>query len=257
MIEYGFSVLKQHPIESKFIDHVYNEWLKFFLSLEKHTYKYNQSSFDGFYPMQSEKAEGHSIADIKEFYMYFPVGQCPEHLKKDTQILYSELAIIAQDILDILWHNMPLEIRNTLPLPLKDMVDCSHRTALRILHYPPLTHEHPDNAIRAYDHTDINLITLIPRTTAPGLQLKKNNDWLDIPFGEEWLTINIGDMLQEYTKGYYQSTVHRVLNPKQDSNTPRLSMPFFVHPHDDNYLSPKYPKSIDFLKERLQNNGLL
>ncbi|MEC7030958.1 MAG: 2OG-Fe(II) oxygenase family protein [Pseudomonadota bacterium] len=257
LLEYGFSDHKTHPLDSTFINHVYSEWLKFFLTQEKELFLYDKTSRDGFYPMQTEVAEGHSIADLKEFFMYYPKGQCPEYLKQDTQDLYAELTTISQEILDILWENLPYELRSTLPLPLGEMIDVHTRTVLRILHYPALNNTFPENAIRAYDHTDINLITLIPRTTAPGLQVKKQADWVDIPFGEEWLTMNIGDMLQAYTKGYYTSTVHRVLNPLQDTNTPRLSMPFFVHPRDDDFISEQYPKSRLFLDERLKNNGVI
>ena len=46
--------------------------------------------------------------------------------------------------------------------------------------------------------------------------------WLDVPCDFGNLIINIGDMLQEASGGYFPSTTHRVINPtggRQDKVT--------------------------------------
>ena len=54
-------------------------------------------------------------------------------------------------------------------MPLRDMSTKSENTLLRILHYPPLEANTEEGAVRAAAHEDINLITLLPAATAPGL----------------------------------------------------------------------------------------
>ena len=68
--------------------------------------------------------------------------------------------------------------------------------------------------MRAAAHGDINLLTILPAATEPGLQvLGKDQAWHDVPCDFGLLIVNIGDMLEEASGGYYPSTVHRVLNP--------------------------------------------
>jgi isopenicillin N synthase-like dioxygenase len=63
-------------------------------------------------------------------------------------------------------------------------------------------------------HGDINLLTVLPAATQAGLQvLGKDNAWHDVPCDFGMLIVNIGDMLDEASQGYYPSTIHRVLNP--------------------------------------------
>ena len=102
---------------------------------------------------------------------------------------------------------------------------------LRAIHYPPITSE-PKSAIRAEQHEDINLITLLVGASAGGLQiLDMKNRWLDIVPGEEEIVVNVGDMLQRLTNNYLKSTTHRVVNPpREEWHRPRLSIPFFLHP---------------------------
>ena len=105
---------------------------------------------------------------------------------------------------------------------------------LRAIHYPPITEE-PASAIRAEQHEDINLITLLVGASAGGLQLlTKDNEWKDIVPGDDEIVINVGDMLQRLTNNYLKSTTHRVVNPpRAEWHLPRLSIPFFLHPVSD------------------------
>src|SRR5215217_2859303 len=51
---------------------------------------------------------------------------------------------------------------------------------LRLIHYPPITQE-PKSAIRAEQHEDINLITLLVGASAGGLQiLDMQNRWVGV-----------------------------------------------------------------------------
>lgn len=141
---------------------------------------------------------------------------------------------------------------------------------LRAIHYPPITEE-PKNAIRAEQHEDINLITLLVGASAGGLQiLTAENEWLDIVPGEGEIVINVGDMLQRLTNNYLISTTHRVVNPpKKEWHKPRLSIPFFLHPVSEmdltclpSTINEKRPLAYEpitageYLDERLKEIGL-
>ena len=111
-----------------------------------------------------------------------------------------------------------------------------------MLHYPPLSGEEEPGALRAAPHGDINLLTLLPAATEPGLQvLGKDQQWHDVPCDFNYLIVNIGDMLEEASGHYYPSTVHRVLNPRGEARQrSRISLPLFLHPRREVVLSERH-----------------
>jgi isopenicillin N synthase-like dioxygenase len=150
-------------------------------------------------------------------------------------------------------------------MPLHKMVEHSEQNLLRILHYPPLglgsdaQRITADGAVRAAAHEDINLITLLPAATYPGLQVKtKDGEWIwaDMNVPKDAIIVNAGDMLQEASGGYFKSTTHRVVNPTGlGATVSRYSMPMFIHPRPDVRLSDKYTAG-EYLDERLKELGL-
>ena len=129
---------------------------------------------------------------------------------------------------------------------------CREMSLLRILHYPPLDGSESGDAMRAVPHEDINLLTLLPATAQPGLQIRtQDGEWMDVFGNSGELIINSGDMLQEATAGYYPSTTHRVLNPPHaNANVSRISIPYFLGARTDVRLSDRYT-SQSYLDERL------
>ena len=128
---------------------------------------------------------------------------------------------------------------------------------LRVLHYPPLTGDEEAGAIRAAAHEDINLLTILPAANEPGLQVQCQDDsWIDVPSDFGNLIINIGDMLQEASGGYFPSTTHRVINPSGKASTKsRISLPLFLHPRSEVKLSEKHTQA-SYLLERLRELGV-
>ncbi len=108
---------------------------------------------------------------------------------------------------------------------------------LRPIHYFPI--ENPDavpaDAVRAAEHGDINLITLLMGASADGLQvLRRDGKWIPITALPDQLVVNVGDMLERFTNKKLKSTIHRVVNPPKNlMNTPRYSIPFFMHPRSE------------------------
>ncbi|WP_234418400.1 2OG-Fe(II) oxygenase family protein [Dongshaea marina] len=137
------------------------------------------------------------------------------------------------------------------------MIQGSERSLQRILHYPPMTGSEEPGAIRAAAHGDINLLTVLPSSNEPGLQVKPlGQDWLDVPCEPDTLVINAGDMLEEATGGYYPSTLHRVINPSSErSQNSRLTAPLFLHPRPDVVLSKRHTAE-SYLDERLTELGV-
>ncbi|GAC1600684.1 MAG: hypothetical protein NVS3B25_28280 [Hymenobacter sp.] len=144
---------------------------------------------------------------------------------------------------------------------------------LRPIHYFPIEDPAavPADAVRAAEHGDINLITLLMGASADGLQVKRRDGkWIPITALPDQIVVNVGDMLQRLTNGVLKSTIHRVVNPPREKmNTSRFSIPFFMHPRSEMSLAalehcvtPDNPKKEaditagEFLNERLIELGL-
>jgi isopenicillin N synthase-like dioxygenase len=142
---------------------------------------------------------------------------------------------------------------------------------LRPIHYGPIVGE-PQNAVRAGQHEDINLITLLMGASADGLEiLNKQNQWVAVTALPEQIVCNVGDMLQRLTNNRLKSTTHRVVNPPREQwHTSRYSIPFFLHPRpemrldclpscvtESNPIQYEPISAIEYLNQRLAEIGLL
>ncbi len=257
LINTGFAVIKNHPIDYSLVKEVFNEWAKFFASDYKMNYLYNNDTQDGLFPIStSETAVGYNIKDIKEFYHYYPWGQYPKELTDKTKDLQLQMTDIAVTLLGWAEDNLPSNIRDRLTEPLSNMIKDSEQILMRILHYPPLKGDEAHGAIRANAHTDINLLTVLVAASESGLELQdKNGNWIEVPVDPGMLSINISDMLQEATDGFYKSTIHRVINPTDENRLKsRYSIPLFLHARPEVVLSSRYTAG-SFLQERLKQIG--
>ncbi|HCD14047.1 isopenicillin N synthase family dioxygenase [Shewanella sp.] len=255
----GFGVLRNHPISQQLVQDIYRDWQEFFNSEEKQAFMFKPETQDGFFPASiSETAKGHTVKDIKEYFHVYPWGRIPEQLQDNILTYYQEANALAAELLDWVEAHSPAEVAANYRTELSQMIANSHKTLLRVLHYPPMTGDETPGAIRAAAHEDINLLTVLPAANEPGLQVKSlDGEWLDVPSDFGNLIINIGDMLQEASAGYFPSTTHRVINPEgADMSKSRISLPLFLHPRPDVVLSERYTAD-SYLMERLRELGVI
>ena len=279
----GFVGVVNHGIPKSLVDDYYNA-SKAFFSLPKATkLKYeikNMAGQRGYTSFGKEHAKQSDVADLKEF---FQTGQYvaadhpmkseyPDNVWVDESPEFSRLAKELYKAFEKSAASLLQAIAIYLNLDeayFDEKIEDGN-SILRSIHYPPITEE-PRTAIRAEQHEDINLITLLVGASAGGLQLlTKENTWLDVVPGEDEIVINVGDMLQRLTNNYLKSTTHRVINPpKEQWHVPRLSIPFFMHPKGEmdltcltSCVTDERPLHYDpitageYLDERLREIGL-
>ena len=76
-------------------------------------------------------------------------------------------------------------------------------------------------------HSDSGMLTLLIQDQNGGLEAQlPGGKWIAVPPREGMLVVNLGEMLQVATDGYYLATVHRVVNTPGKE---RLSFPFFYN----------------------------
>jgi isopenicillin N synthase-like dioxygenase len=281
--EIGFVGVINHGIPKSLIDQFYSE-AKGFFGLDvatKRNYEIaGMAGQRGYTSFGKEHAKQSEVADLKEFYQIgqevaddhplkaaYPnnvhVTEAPDFVQTGEE-LYRQFEEKGGALL------RAIAIHLELPENYFDGEIEKGNSILRAIHYPPITRE-PESAIRAEQHEDINLITLLVGASAGGLQLlDKNDEWIDIMPEEDEIVINVGDMLQRLTNDYLKSTTHRVVNPpREEWHLPRLSIPFFLHPKSgmdltcldkcvtaDNPLHYEPITAGEYLDERLREIGL-
>ena len=241
--EVGFVAVKNHGISDQLIQQLYNVVQQFFsLPLEKKK-QYEiiaMAGQRGYTSFGKEQAKGSDAPDLKEFFQY---GQLIKNsFTKETypnNVVVNEIDDFNKVFDDAFqaFEKSGTVMLQAIALYLGldehyfDEYVTEGNSILRSIHYPPIT-ETPKSAIRAEQHEDINLITLLVGASADGLEiLTKQNEWVAVTSLPEQIVVNVGDMLQRLTNNKLMSTTHRVVNPKQEFwHTSRFSIPFFLHP---------------------------
>lgn len=281
--EIGFVGVIHHGVSQDLTDHFYTASRQFFELPESIKRKYEVPGLAGqrgYTSFGKEHAKQSKVADLKEF---FQIGQ---EVTDDDPIkaVYPANVHVAEipDLTDLgiqlykAFEKAGAELLKAIAIHLNleetYFTDKIHNgnSILRTIFYPPITEE-PNSAIRAEQHEDINLITLLVGASAGGLQLlTKENEWIEIVPEEDEIVINVGDMLQRLTNNYLKSTTHRVVNPPREAwHLPRLSIPFFLHPKSNmdlsclpNCVNAAQPLAYEpitagaYLDERLREIGL-
>jgi isopenicillin N synthase-like dioxygenase len=110
-------------------------------------------------------------------------------------------------------------------------------TLTRAIRYPAMSELGDGGHVWAAEHGDINLITALPRATAPGLQVKVDDGWVDATPPDDAVIINTGIMLERLTNGIIPIGWHRVVAaPGYEGE--RYSVVQFCHPRPWTILSP-------------------
>ena len=282
----GFVAIRNHYLNDALSDKLYVAIKKFFAQADAIKQKYEIPGLAGqrgYIGKGKEHAKGRNTGDLKEFYH---IGQevldndpikkeYPDNVWPDEVPELKEIGLEVYRRLEQTGVHMLRAIALYLGLP-EDYFDAKVKhgnSILRPIHYYPI--ENPDavpaDAVRAAEHGDINLITLLMGASADGLQvLRRDGKWIPITALPDQLVVNVGDMLERLTNKKLKSTIHRVVNPPRDQmNKPRYSIPFFMHPRSEMSLSalpscvdkdhPKLWEDITagaFLDQRLAEIGL-
>lgn len=279
----GFVAVKNHGIPAALIEDLYKYVQQFFSlpSNKKRNYEIPELAGQrGYTSFGKEHAKGSDAPDLKEFFQYgqtvsdnHPLKpEYPDNVHVNEVEGFDETLYNAYRAFEKSGKSLLQAIALYLGLDenyFDDYVE-EGNSIVRAIHYPPITTE-PKSAIRAEQHEDINLITLLVGASAGGLEiLTKQNEWVPVTSLPDQIVVNVGDMLQRLTNNKLKSTTHRVVNPPRELwHTSRFSIPFFLHPKSamdlsalESCVDEKHPKVFEditageYLDERLKEIGL-
>lgn len=282
---FGFVGFINHGISDDTVAAAYRVFREFFALPAEVKARYHlagQGGARGYTGFGVEQAKDNDVPDLKEFWH---IGREVDDPNPYPGVLlpnvwpvevpgFKQHGYGLYQALDRLGGTVLGAIAQALDLPadwFDDKVNLGN-SILRPIHYPPIT-DRATPAVRAAQHEDINLITLLLGSNEEGLEiLSRSGEWIPVTTIPGTIVINIGDMLQRLTNHVFPSTTHRVVNPPgQKADEPRYSIPFFLHPNPDFEIRTlpgcidgdrpdRYPEPIlahDYLTERLREINLL
>jgi isopenicillin N synthase-like dioxygenase len=108
-------------------------------------------------------------------------------------------------------------------------------TNMTLLHYPP--QEADAAGFGIHPHKDTDALTILAEDPVGGLMVKcrDSDEWIDAAPPGNALTVNIGDLMELWSGGYFVSTPHKVVN---SSGAERYSFPYFAVPRFDTVVEP-------------------
>jgi isopenicillin N synthase-like dioxygenase len=86
------------------------------------------------------------------------------------------------------------------------------------------------------DHRDTGFLSFVHQDDAGGLQVRIDDEYVDVEPVPGAFVVNLGEMLQLLTHGYFAATVHRVVSPP--AGTERISVAYFFNPRLEATLAP-------------------
>ena len=205
--EIGFVAVKNHGIPQELIDGFYRS-AKSFFGLDvttKRSYEVpGLAGQRGYTSFGKEHAKQSDVADLKEF---FQIGQTvrdddPIKSQYPDNVQVSELPEFSKMGVDLYasFEKSGAHLLKAIAIYLdlgEDYFDQkihNGNSILRAIYYPPIKEE-PASAIRAEQHEDINLITLLVGASAGGLQLlTMENEWVAVTPEANEIVINVGDL---------------------------------------------------------------
>ena len=258
--ETGFVGIQGHGIEPSLIGLMREQVMSLFsLPLEsKLALKVQPQNYRGYIPLGffSPNASGKTADQYEGYKLHFEIDQA-EPLCQQCDLYGpnrwpAELPLLKHTVADY-WQQcerLTAELLQALCLTLglaRSTFDDAFEQPLSnmtLLRYPPTDSPTDSNAsgFGIHPHKDTDALTILAPDAVGGLWLRPRNpdQWIDAQVPPNTLLVNVGDMLETWSGGYFQSTPHKVVN---SSGAERVSFPFFAVPRHDVLIEPLVDQS--------------
>lgn len=136
--------------------------------------------------------------------------------------ILSEYTVKCRAVANIVLQNMAKLLNLDEEYFTNKFADTSY-TLVGFNYYPPCPK--PDHVFGLRPHTDGSAITVnFIDADVSGLQFEKNGTWYNVPIVPTALVVNIGDVMEILSNGFFKSLMHRVVT---NTEKERLSLAMF------------------------------
>jgi isopenicillin N synthase-like dioxygenase len=142
-----------------------------------------------------------------------------DELRTAYERYYDEMQRVAGALIDAFGRALDIDLARHFD---------TRSSSLRVIDYPAGS----GAGARAGAHRDYGALTII-RSDNPGLEVEtRGGDWLAVTPPPGGFVVNIGDLMQKWTRDRWVSTLHRVVGTAGESPR-RQSLVFFHNPRGD------------------------
>ena len=256
--EIGFLVITGHGVSDDLIREMYEVSEDYFNlpTWEKMALKMPPDRYRGYTPMLSESLassldhdtppdlkESFSIGPFNVPYDEYHFGQAgarffapnfwpdrPTEMRAVWEKYFLEMNRLSNDLMKI------FAVALDMPENFFENKINNHITNFSVIHYPGQEKNPDTGQLRGGEHTDYGSLTIVnTNTDIGGLEVeRRDGGWEKVPWIPGAFSINIGDLMAEWTNDRWVSTMHRVSNPPRDkAHISKTSLLFFHQPNYD------------------------
>lgn len=247
----GFFYLTGHGVDNDLNDRLWDNSRKFFAGTDDERLSIamdNSPHFRGYTPFKGEHTNGR--ADLRDEIDFGPERIAPDVISQPWERLIGpnqfpeSVPDLKSTVLE--WQSRMDQLGRTLlravaralgqtPASLADWVTPQAEDTIKLVRYPPPTTAAEGNQ-GVGTHRDFGLLTFVLQDDVGGLQVERNGDLIDVTPLPGAFVVNLGEMLQLLTHGYFKATIHRVVSPPV--GVERFSCIYFFNPRLDATLRP-------------------
>ncbi|OMP09736.1 Oxoglutarate/iron-dependent dioxygenase [Corchorus olitorius] len=145
--------------------------------------------------------------------------ELPSTLRDPLECYLGELQKLGTQLLNLMARALGIEKKEMMELCDDGM------QAVRLAYYPPCPN--PELVMGLTPHSDITLITFLHQVNGvDGLEIKRDGLWFPLSFNPHVFVVNVGDILEIFSNGAYQSIEHKVSANKEKE---RITIAFSVN----------------------------
>lgn len=265
VVKTGFFYLSNHGITQEEIDALFQRSSQLFLNEKQgeHLKFQDRENNTGYTLMKRESLDPNSKSDgdLKESFYLADLARAKggskeaqeqhrppaQHLPPTLEPHREEIANFIEKCKGVC-DTVLSGFAEAIDLPSGYFLDSHHgqHDRLRLIHYPPAPVSSDNEqgsfslSIRAGSHSDYGSCTLLFQKDVGGLQVEmETGRWVDIPPQKGCIVVNVGDAMEFWSGGLFRSTQHRVVLPRNESESgSRFSVAYFCQPDEDAHLVP-------------------
>lgn len=239
--EWGFFLLTDHGIPASLIQELQKVGNEFFMlpQEEKEAYANDPASgkFDG-YGTKMTKNHDDKVEWIDYFFhLTAPPSKVnydiwpknPPSYREVNEKYNNEMLRVTDKLLELLSEGLGLDKKVLKSHVGGDQVELE----MKINMYPPCPQ--PQLALGVEAHTDMSALTLLVSNDVPGLQLRKDDNWVAVNHLPNAVFVHIGDQMEVLSNGKFKSVLHRSLVNKERL---RMSWAVFIAPPHEAVIGP-------------------
>uniref|UniRef100_A0A2P2JRA4 Fe2OG dioxygenase domain-containing protein n=1 Tax=Rhizophora mucronata TaxID=61149 RepID=A0A2P2JRA4_RHIMU len=189
--EYGFFIVKNHPVPENLIKETIDKFMEFFDQTEEEKFKYSTRDPDD--RIRFFQGDKNIISREYLYVTTHPTLHCPDEpptLTETVREFSGRVRELGIELLRGISESLGFEqdyIEKKLTLE-------SSFDFLTVNDYP--ARQCSTNRLGQVEHSDTGLFTLVTQNTNGGLQLEHNGQWLNVNIKPDWIACNVADFLE-------------------------------------------------------------